>query len=84
MEEEEIESISRILRNLGAEDEAARVMARQLLKRAGQLAEERSVSRVEALNYLLQVTIAGKEGTVYEGPPLGNGTTMRDQGEKKG
>lgn len=84
MNESEIENLTLLLRNLGAEKEAAGVMAKQILKRAEQLAKDRSVSRIEALDYLIKVTIAGQQGRVYEGDPPGNRTTMRDEGEKKG
>ena len=78
-DESEHKKLTLLLRNLGAEESAAKVMANQLLKRADQLAKERSISRVEALDYLLKVTIAGREGRVYEGDiPPPNGTTMRD------
>lgn len=80
----DLENLTTFFRGLGADEEAARVMAAQLIKRAGQLAEERSTSQLEALDYLLKVTIAGREGRVYEGNPPRNGTTMRDEGQKKG
>jgi hypothetical protein len=74
----EEEKLTLLLRNLGAEEPAAQVMARQLLKRADQMAEERSINRFEALDYLLKVTIAGREGRAYEGKPPPKQTTMRD------
>lgn len=80
----DLENLTVFLQSLGADEAAARTMAAQLIKRAGQLAEERSTSRLAALDYLLKVTIAGREGRVYEGQPPGNGATMRDEGQKKG
>lgn len=73
----EIEKLTALFQNLGAKKEAANVMANQLLKRADQMASERSISRIEALDYLLKVTIAGREGRVFEGEPPSSGTTMR-------
>lgn len=74
----DLAKLTELFRNLGADERAAGVMARQLLKRADQMAKERSTTRIEALDYLLKVTIAGREGHVYEGQPPGNGTTMGD------
>lgn len=74
----EEEKLTLLLRNLGAEEPAARVMARQLLKRADQMAQERSINRIEALDYLLRVTIAGREGRAYEGSPPSEPTPKRD------
>ncbi len=84
MNDSTLDDLTTILQRLGAEKDPARVMATQLLKRADQLANERSVSQAEALDYLLKVTIAGKEGRVYEGVLPENGTTMRDQRREKG
>lgn len=78
-DESELEKLTALLRHLGAEAPAADVMAKQLLKRADQMAQERSINRIEALDYLLKVTIAGRDGRVYEGEPPGNGTTMRGE-----
>lgn len=84
MDEAEIEKLTALFLNLGAEEKAARVMAAQLWKRADQLASERATTRLEALDYLLKLTIAGREGRVHEEEIPGNGTTMRDIGHKKG
>lgn len=78
MSDQDIANLTSILQRLGAEESSAEVMAKQLLKRADQMAVERSTTRIEALDYLLKVTIAGREGQVYEGEPPGNGTTKRD------
>lgn len=77
-ESPETEKLSALFANLGASESAARTMAEQLLKRAEQLAKERSVSRMEALDYLLKVAIAGREGRVYDGKRPGSGITKRD------
>ncbi|HLS29132.1 MAG TPA: hypothetical protein VK041_10810 [Opitutales bacterium] len=76
----DLEQLATFFRSLGAEEDAASVMASQLLKRADQLAAERSVSRLEAIDYLLKVTVAGREGVVYDGPVPGKGTTKREKG----
>jgi hypothetical protein len=67
----ETDQIARLFQELGATEQQAQVMAAQLLKRAEQLAEERNVSRVEAMEYLLKVAVAGHQGQVYDGPPPG-------------
>ena len=58
---------------LGAPAAQAEVMARQLAKRAGQLAAERKLSREEALAYLLQLVVQGQQGEIPPGfkPPAG-------------
>lgn len=53
----------------GAGSERASIMASQLQKRASQLAEERGVGRVEAMNELLKVVVSGLSG---EGSALSN------------
>jgi len=49
---------------LGASPEQAEIMARQLLKRAEQLATERKISREKALEHLLRVLVLGRQGEV--------------------
>lgn len=60
--EEEIEKVSGIFQNLGAESEQAQVMAKQLIKRAEQRAEEKGSSKVEELQKLLEVSVFGAQG----------------------
>tara|TARA_B100000925_G_scaffold256910_1_gene210999 strand:+ start:514 stop:759 length:246 start_codon:yes stop_codon:yes gene_type:complete len=60
--EEEIEKVSEIFLNLGAESQQARIMARQLIKRAEQRAEEKNGSKVEELQKLLEVSVFGAQG----------------------
>ena len=50
---------------MGAAHAQAETMARQLAKRADQIAAERNISRIEAMTGLLQVLIKGRNG---EGP----------------
>ena len=57
---------------LGAPPEQAAAMARQLMKRADQLAAERSQSREEAMAYLLRLVIQGRSGDIpkeFQPPP---------------
>ena len=51
----------------GASSSQASVMAKQLQKRAGQLAEQRGISRIEAMKGLLELLISGREGNVAPG-----------------
>lgn len=59
---DEVEKVARIFVNLGAEGSQAEVMAAQLLKRAGQIAEERGISKVEATETLLKQVIEARQG----------------------
>lgn len=70
-EEQTIEMITRFFENLGAETEQARVMAIQLLKRAGQLAADRGISKLEATENLLQQVVEARQGI----PPSTNTTS---------
>lgn len=54
----------RLCRNLGAPADQADAMARQLAKRADQLAAERGLTRVAAMEYLLRVVVQGNRGEV--------------------
>lgn len=67
----EIEKIAVICERLGATPEQAATMARQLSKRADQLATERGLTRETALAQLLQILVAGRQGNVPPGfdPP---------------
>lgn len=58
----DIEQVAQLFVRLGATAESAEVMARQLLKRADQIAVERGIARVEALDSLLRSAIRGREG----------------------
>ncbi|MGF1448546.1 MAG: hypothetical protein ACFB20_03925 [Opitutales bacterium] len=62
---ESIAKLTRAFEAMGAPDRQAAVMARQLLKRADQLAAERQIEPVEALGYLLKVTESGRKGEVH-------------------
>ncbi|MEO0510782.1 MAG: hypothetical protein AAF065_13095 [Verrucomicrobiota bacterium] len=47
---------------LGAEKMQAEVMARQLLRRAQQIAQERGISEVDALGTLLKQVVEARHG----------------------
>ncbi len=58
----EHEQLVELCRRLGASDAQAETMARQLAKRADQLAAERSMGRTEAMRHLLEVVVKGRAG----------------------
>jgi hypothetical protein len=61
---DELSKLADYCRKLGAPANQAEIMARQLLKRAGQLAIERKQSREEAVGYLLRLVAQGCTGEV--------------------
>jgi hypothetical protein len=69
----DLEKITALCTRLGAAPEQAAVMAKQLLKRADQLALERNIPREQALVQLLQILVEGRQGNVPPGhqpPPV--------------
>ena len=64
---DDLEHVKRLCRSFGADETQAETMARQLLKRAGQIAEQRECSRTEAMAYLLDITLKGARGETPEG-----------------
>jgi hypothetical protein len=58
----EHEQLVALCQRFGATAAQADIMARQLAKRADQLAVERGISRVEAMTHLLQVLVKGRNG----------------------
>lgn len=60
----EQEQLTLLCERLGAPRAQAEVMAAQLLKRAGQIAQERGVTREAALKSLLDVVVKGRAGEV--------------------
>lgn len=58
----EIKDVSRIFQNLGAPEEQAMIMARQLIKRADQIAEEKNTSKIVELRKLLEIATLGAQG----------------------
>lgn len=70
----ELAQLTQLCRRLGAATEAqAETMARQLIKRADQLAVERGIGREAAMERLLSVLVHGRAGQVPPGfaPPGG-------------
>ncbi len=65
--EQELSQISAVLRRLGASDAASEVMAKQMSKRADQWVKERGISRVEAMQRLLELVVAGRSGELPPG-----------------
>jgi len=60
--EQNEESLTRLCQRMGAPEAQARTMARQLLKRSDQIAQERGIKRVDALEHLLRLLISGRQG----------------------
>lgn len=67
----ELEKVTELCARLGAAPEQAATMARQLAKRADQLAAERNIPREAAMAQLLQILVQGRQGNVPPGfaPP---------------
>lgn len=63
----ELEQVKRLCASLGADDGQAERMAAQLMKRADQIAKQRGCSRVDAMQYLLSLTMKGAQGETPEG-----------------
>ena len=59
--------LARVFVNLGSEEAQARIMAGQVLKRARQIAQEKSIPETEAMSSLLQKIVQGRSGD-YTGP----------------
>jgi galactokinase len=71
----EIEQLTALCRQLGADSAQAATMAAQLQKRAEQLATDRGLSREAAMKYLLELVVKGRHGeapmgSVSSRPPL--------------
>ena len=64
MSDEEIEQVAGIFQNLGAEKEKAVTMAKQLIRRAEQMAEEKQTSKIIELQALLETAICGAQGAL--------------------
>lgn len=58
----ELEQLTELCTRLGAAPAQAAVMAAQLQKRADQMATERGVTRVAAMQYLLEAVVKGRQG----------------------
>lgn len=62
-EEKQIDQVSSLFIRLGAEASQAQVMARQLLKRAKQIAAEQNITEVQALENLLKQVVEARQGS---------------------
>jgi hypothetical protein len=62
LQDDEVREIAAIFVNLGAVETSAQVMAAQLLKRAGQIAEARDISKLEAVETLLKQVVEARQG----------------------
>ena len=60
-EQAQLDGIAALFINMGASETQAKVMAAQLLKRAGQIAAERQLSQVEAVELLLKQVIEARQ-----------------------
>lgn len=63
----ELEQVTRLCRSMGADEAQAQRMAEQLLKRADQIAVDRGCDRVQAMQYLLSLTMKGAQGEAPAG-----------------
>lgn len=61
-EGDEVEQVARVFRSMGADEQAANRMARQLVKRAEQKAEENKTSKISELQKLLELSVYGAQG----------------------
>lgn len=69
---DELTQLTRLCERLGAATPGqAQTMARQLIKRADQLAAERGLTREAAMQHLLGIVVQGRQGSVPPGftPP---------------
>lgn len=60
----ELEKVTELCTALGAAPGPAETMARQLMKRADQIAAERGIPREVAMTQLLQILVQGRQGKV--------------------
>lgn len=71
-----------LCKKLGATSGQAPVLAAQLLKRSEQMATERSIKQVEALEYLLRVMVSGRQGIALGESPPQKGSSPDDDSKK--
>lgn len=71
---EDEEKVSALCTKLGSPPEQARVMARQMLKRADQLARRHDVEPLAALDWLLRAMISGRQGDTPPQAPWEQGS----------
>ena len=57
----DLELVTQFFLNLGADSAQSKLMGKQLLKRAAQLAEKRQISKLEATETLLQQVVEARQ-----------------------
>jgi len=57
--------VAQIFVKLGASEKNAKLMARQLIKRAEQVAKEKKTSKIEELQKLLEISVLGAQGRLH-------------------
>ena len=62
-EPDQLTLIKSLFLQMGAPEEQTEVMASQLLKRAGQIASERDISIIEAVEILLKQVVEAQQGS---------------------
>jgi hypothetical protein len=62
-EPDQLTLIKSLFLQMGAPEEQAEVMASQLLKRAGQIASDRDISIIEAVEILLKQVVEAQQGS---------------------
>ncbi len=62
-EPDQLTLIKSLFLQMGAPEVQAEVMASQLLKRAGQIASERDISIIEAVEILLKQVVEAQQGS---------------------
>lgn len=60
----EVQKLSKVFENLGAQSTQALTMARQVMRRADQLAEEKNISRIDSLERLMRLCVRGFQGEI--------------------
>ena len=58
----DLELVTQFFLNLGADSAQSKLMGKQLLKRAAQLAEKRQISKLDATETLLQQVVEARQG----------------------
>lgn len=62
-EQDQLNMIRTLFLKMGAPEEQAKIMASQLLKRANQIASDRDISIVEAVEILLKQVVEAQSGS---------------------
>ncbi|AHF94426.1 hypothetical protein OPIT5_15585 [Opitutaceae bacterium TAV5] len=63
----ELPRLIELFQSMGAPRDQAKRMAQQLQKRCSQLVEERGITRIEAMQHLLNIMVKGRRGEVPDG-----------------